>query len=77
MELRIRSRRRNASGRVPQRASSRTTTGHRAARKAAGVVYDIEIVGPWELAAMEALKLDLCHLARRYGAVVEDFRVEM
>jgi len=40
-------------------------------------VYDIEIVGPWELAAIETLKLDLCDLARRYGAVVEDFRVEM
>ena len=40
-------------------------------------MYDIEIVGPWELAAMEALKLDLCDLARRFGAVVEDFRVEM
>ena len=77
MELRIRSRRRNASGRVPQAASRRIVTGKRAARKAAGAVYNIEIVGPWQLAAMEALKLDLRDLARRYGAVVEDFRVEM
>ena len=77
MELRIRSGRRNANGRVPQTPSSRIVTGKRAARKTAGAVYDIEIVGPWELAAIEALKLDLCDLARRYGAVVEDFRVEM
>jgi len=40
-------------------------------------VYRIEIAGPWELAAMVALELDLRNLARRHGAVVEDFRVEM
>ena len=76
MELRIRSGRRNANGRVSQTPSSRIVTGKRAARKTAGAVYDIEIVGPWELAAMAALELDLRHVVRRHGAVVEDFRVE-
>ncbi len=78
MGLRIRSRQRNAaSGRAPQTPSGRIVTGKRAAHKAAGAVYRIEIAGPWELAAMVALELDLRNLARRHGAVVEDFCVEM
>ena len=78
MGRRIRSGQRNAaSGRTPQTASGRIVTGKRAARAAAGAVYRIEIAGPWELAAMAALELDLRHVARRHGAAVEDFRVEM
>ena len=78
MGRRIRSGQRNAaSGRAPQTARGRIVTGKRAARKAAGAVYRIEIAGPWELAAMAALELDLRHVTRRHGAVVEDFRVEM
>jgi len=40
-------------------------------------VYCIEIAGPWEPAAIDALELELRDLARRYGAEIEDFRVEM
>jgi hypothetical protein len=39
-------------------------------------VYCIEIAGPWEPAALEALELDLRDLARRCGAELEEFRVE-
>jgi|APPan5920702963_1055757.scaffolds.fasta_scaffold42462_2 hypothetical protein len=79
MGRRIRSGQRNAaSGRTPQTASGRIVTGkRRPERAAAGAVYRIEIAGPWELAAMVALELDLRHVARRHGAAVEDFRVEM
>ena len=77
MGRRIRSGRRNAvSGRTLQTASGRIVTGKRVARNAASAIYRIDIAGPWELAAMAALELDLRHVVRRHGAVVEDFRVE-
>ncbi len=69
-------RRSAASGRAARTVSGRKVATGSGVRGAAGAVYCIEIAGPWEPAALEALELDLRHLARRYGAELEEFRVE-
>jgi hypothetical protein len=69
-------RRSAASGRATRTASGRKVAPGSGVRGAPGPVYCIEITGPWEPAALEALELDLRDLARRYGAELEEFRVE-
>ena len=78
MGRRTRSGRRSAaSGGAPRTARGQTVTKGPRARGVTGAVYCIEIAGPWEPAAIDALELELRDLARRYGAEIEDFRVEM
>jgi hypothetical protein len=77
MGRRTRNGRRSAvSGRGIRTGRGRKVGTGSGGRGAAGAVYSIDIAGPWEPAALEALELDLRDLARRYGAELEEFRIQ-
>ena len=66
-----------SSGGTGRRAGSRARARATGARGNAGPVHWLEMTGAMDAAAMAALELEVRHVARRYHAEIEDFRVKV
>ena len=65
------------SGRTGRSAGSRARARDTSARGNAGTVYCLEITGAMDATTIAALELEVRHVARRYDAEIEDFRVKV
>lgn len=65
---------RGRTGRGPGGRARANATG---ARENAGPAHRIELTGAMDARMLAALELEICQLARRYGAEIEDFRVKV
>lgn len=65
------------SGRTGRQAGSRARARGAGARGNAGPAHRIEMTGAMDATMIAALELEIRHMARRYGAEIEDFRVKV
>ena len=66
-----------SSGHKGRRAGSRARARATGARGNAGTVHWLEMTGAMDATTLVALELEVRHLAQRYDAEVEDFRVRV
>lgn len=66
-----------SSGRTGRPAGSRARARATGVRGNAGTVHCLEITGAMDATTIAALELEVRHVARRYDAEIEDFRVKV